>query len=233
MRKIAMLALALASAGMLMFGPAFSGAKAANLLTNGDFENGYYTSTAGGYTDDEVPNGWTPNASFDNQAGFNKVQHNGSPACCVAESGTNFMYMGSEPPNTPSILSQSFSDVHGANYAVSFWAYDMGTGGGYYSPIDALTVSAGSSPGVTLTGSLTPQTQYANYTFDFTGTGSDTLTISAQNDYCCFVIDNFSITGVPVSAVPEPSTWAMLLLGFSGIGFMAYRRKGKPAMMAA
>jgi hypothetical protein len=26
-------------------------------------------------------------------------------------------------------------------------------------------------------------------------------------------------------AVPEPSTWAMLLLGFSGLGFAAYRRK--------
>jgi PEP-CTERM motif len=28
-----------------------------------------------------------------------------------------------------------------------------------------------------------------------------------------------------VTAVPEPSTWAMMILGFSGIGFMAYRRK--------
>jgi hypothetical protein len=35
------------------------------------------------------------------------------------------------------------------------------------------------------------------------------------------------------SAIPEPSTWAMLLLGFAGIGFMAYRRKSKPALMAA
>jgi hypothetical protein len=26
------------------------------------------------------------------------------------------------------------------------------------------------------------------------------------------------------SAVPEPSTWAMLLLGFCGLGFMAYRK---------
>ena len=33
-------------------------------------------------------------------------------------------------------------------------------------------------------------------------------------------------------SVPEPSTWAMLLLGFAGIGFMAYRRKSKPALMA-
>jgi hypothetical protein len=29
---------------------------------------------------------------------------------------------------------------------------------------------------------------------------------------------------VEVTAVPEPSTWAMLILGFAGIGFMAHRR---------
>jgi hypothetical protein len=32
-------------------------------------------------------------------------------------------------------------------------------------------------------------------------------------------------------AVPEPSTWAMMILGFAGVGFMAYRRKSKPALM--
>jgi hypothetical protein len=26
-------------------------------------------------------------------------------------------------------------------------------------------------------------------------------------------------------AVPEPSTWAMMVLGFAGVGFMAYRRR--------
>ncbi len=31
---------------------------------------------------------------------------------------------------------------------------------------------------------------------------------------------------VAISAVPEPSTWAMMILGFFGVGFMAYRRKG-------
>ena len=35
-----------------------------------------------------------------------------------------------------------------------------------------------------------------------------------------------------VAAVPEPSTWAMMILGFAGIGFMAYRRKSKLAMFA-
>jgi hypothetical protein len=41
----------------------------------------------------------------------------------------------------------------------------------------------------------------------------------------------WSIT--PTAAVPEPSTWAMMILGFAGIGFMEYRRKSKPALMAA
>jgi len=46
-------------------------------------------------------------------------------------------------------------------------------------------------------------------------------------------IDNidFTITAV-ASAVPEPSTWAMMILGFAGVGFMAYRRQSKPASMA-
>ena len=30
-----------------------------------------------------------------------------------------------------------------------------------------------------------------------------------------------------LTAVPEPSTWALLLLGFAGLGFAAYRRRGK------
>ncbi len=35
-----------------------------------------------------------------------------------------------------------------------------------------------------------------------------------------------------VSAVPEPSTWAMMLLGFAGIGFITYRRR-KSVVLAA
>jgi hypothetical protein len=43
-------------------------------------------------------------------------------------------------------------------------------------------------------------------------------------------IDNF--TGGVAGAVPEPSTWAMMLLGFAGLGVMAYRRKSVTALMA-
>ena len=38
---------------------------------------------------------------------------------------------------------------------------------------------------------------------------------------------------VGVGSVPESSTWAMMIVGFAGVGFMAYRRKSKPGLMAA
>jgi hypothetical protein len=43
--------------------------------------------------------------------------------------------------------------------------------------------------------------------------------------------DNVSLD--VTAAVPEPSTWAMMVLGFAGVGLVTYRRKSKPAMMAA
>jgi hypothetical protein len=42
------------------------------------------------------------------------------------------------------------------------------------------------------------------------------------------------ITGGTIAeAVPEPSTWAMMILGFAGIGFMTYRRKARPGFRFA
>jgi hypothetical protein len=35
-----------------------------------------------------------------------------------------------------------------------------------------------------------------------------------------------------IAGAPEPSTWAMLILGFCGLGFLAYRGKAKIALSA-
>jgi hypothetical protein len=51
----------------------------------------------------------------------------------------------------------------------------------------------------------------------------DTNTITGvtfTSDQRAFEFDN-----VTIASVPEASTWAMMLLGFLGLGFMAYRRK--------
>jgi hypothetical protein len=42
-----------------------------------------------------------------------------------------------------------------------------------------------------------------------------------------------NITADFTAAVPEASTWAMMILGFAGVGFLAYRRKGQHAVRLA
>jgi len=54
-------------------------------------------------------------------------------------------------------------------------------------------------------------------------------TITVPSAYMIEFSPGIGIAG----AVPEPSTWAMMILGFCGVGFMVYRRKSKPALMAA
>jgi hypothetical protein len=59
-------------------------------------------------------------------------------------------------------------------------------------------------------------------------TSFDTITITDSQPDGWFVLD----VTTAVAAVPEPSTWAMMLLGFCGLGLMSYRRKDKLALSA-
>lgn len=59
--------------------------------------------------------------------------------------------------------------------------------------------------------------EYVNF-YTTGDTTIDAIRFNSSSD--AFEVSNFS-----VSAVPEPSTWAMMILGFVGLGFMAYRRK--------
>jgi hypothetical protein len=43
-------------------------------------------------------------------------------------------------------------------------------------------------------------------------------------------ITSMTLVGDVTPAVPEASTWAMMILGFVGVGFMAYRRQNKTAL---
>jgi hypothetical protein len=59
--------------------------------------------------------------------------------------------------------------------------------------------------------------QFDNYSF------YNTAPIGTQNALTAG--DGPSQVSVLITAVPEPSTWAMMILGLCGLGFMAYRRK--------
>jgi hypothetical protein len=58
--------------------------------------------------------------------------------------------------------------------------------------------------------------------------GDPTIALQHEN---VGLVTEFSTSAV--ASVPEPSTWAMMILGFAGLGFMAYRRNSKPALSVA
>ena len=67
-----------------------------------------------------------------------------------------------------------------------------------------------------------------SYTFQASGptTRTSFLNNTPQGD------NYLGLDDVSIAAVPEPSTWAMMILGFAGVGFMTYRRR-KVAALAA
>jgi hypothetical protein len=83
--------------------------------------------------------------------------------------------------------------------------------------------------------SVTPG-PFEHVTVDFTNIGAGPLTFEAINPFnpgqgtnVGPILDNV----VLASPVPEASTWAMLILGFFGVGFMAYRRKSGSVLRIA
>jgi hypothetical protein len=82
------------------------------------------------------------------------------------------------------------------------------------------TVGACFNAGCTTSDSNLGNLVYANVFPDGTTTWSNAFGIYDAT---------FSAT---VSAVPEPSTWAMMILGFFGVGFLAYRRRNGIAAVA-
>jgi hypothetical protein len=63
---------------------------------------------------------------------------------------------------------------------------------------------------------------FTNATTNASHTGNGLFTNGLQLDQPTLTLS---------AVVPEPSTWAMMILGFAGVGFMAYRRRNKPAML--
>lgn len=72
-----------------------------------------------------------------------------------------------------------------------------------------------------------------SFNWAFGGSGSLQY-ITSQGNVGAFGELNASSLSLSVSSgVPEGSTWAMMILGFCGLGVMAYRRKAEPAIIAA
>ena len=102
---------------------------------------------------------------------------------------------------------------------------------GGVSGLASISFGAGSSiiADLNINGTVLGFTQLSGNGPDlFTGNPADPVfTLGSFNLANPFFGQNDVLTISAVAAVPEPSTWAMMILGFAGVGFMAYCRKGK------
>jgi len=192
---------------------------AAEFIQNGGFEG---AATQDGAS--IVPNGWNPNPGYTG-FGFNMVTDNPNHVY----DGTYSLQIGNYTYEPVPSLSQTFADKAGSPYSGTLYisyggAPTTDTQGSFQVLLDSTVV-------VSL--DYTAPGAFKEYSFSFFGSGSDTLTIQGNTNPGEWFVDDVSVTGSSIGAVPESSTWAMLILGFAGIGFMAYRRKSKPALMAA
>jgi hypothetical protein len=167
------------------------------------------------YTINNV-NGWTFGSSgtaFAEQTDANgKVTGNG--ALLLNENGgvaTNVVGLTFGQQYTLSLL------LSGDNRPGQAYVFNVSIGSSSFSTsgVDGL---AGSNPGIT-----------ENYTFTATSSSEILTLFQSSNTQASPIVDDISIA----AAVPEPSTWAMMFVGFAGIGFMAYRRKNRMALNLA
>jgi hypothetical protein len=193
---------------------AAAGSASANVLVNGDFETGLA--------------GWTPdNASIATATG----QAYG--ICCgVGGSGSayqnnHFATFGSGGFSGVGTLSQNYQSIAGGLYTLSF---DIGALAG--SSTNVFTVSVdGVSHDYNVVGATDYADAFDHYSFSFTGTGgTQTVSFALQsffNDDTDAVLDNVSLS------VPEPTTWALMILGFGGVGAaLRTRRRAGPWSLA-
>ena len=195
-------------------------ANAANLILNGGFEDGVQTVTMNGFTNHNVPIDWVPNAAFVQFSASNGVVSN------PVHSGIAALSIGSPDNELPiAELSQTFADVAGANYAATFFYEGVAP---VVTPGDPNASFAFFIGGAGISTLGIPTNGFQTFTFGFTGTGMDTVDVRASTNAGEWILDDVSVIG---PGVPELATWAMLLLGFVGLGF-AFRKTRRKVMMA-
>jgi PEP-CTERM motif-containing protein len=229
------------------------GGKASNATTIIEsFTGGWYQSNGTTYgINNNIFVGWNPNTgvAYNNWLGFNLAGVAGQnvTGATLTFYGSNGAYGGTDPSETLGLFAYNGSINALASNQNGVGIYnDLGSGASY----GQATVAKGPLTEFAIT--LSPQAiadimaSVNNATDQRFVVGGSLLTLASTHtgdnwwtDGSLFVNSTLqhaaflTLETSPVPAVPEPSTWAMMILGFAGIGFVAYRRRRQAGALAA
>jgi PEP-CTERM motif len=222
--------------GLVLAALAAQPAVASSLIANGDFSAGD-TGFMSGYSSVTGAGSLVPeNTYFVGPAPQTFLNPNWSanfPPPVGGAANGNMMMVNGGPTTGTIVWSQVVSDLVGGT------TYNFSTFVASIFPVSPAVLNF-SIDGVTLGSSFTASTDvgvwqefFATFTTSANQT-SATFSIVDQNTQAQgndFALDLIALSTDPgqgttvTPGVPEPSTWAMMIFGFVGVGFMAYRRR--------
>ncbi len=217
-----------------------TGTVASTLVANGDFDNigNVWVNNTGLGSDDWQTSGasaipdWTNVSGFANEFWVTSPNDYGLTAS-PGNGSTYFVDLTGQANNQPyGGIEQTIATTSGDKYVLQF---DLGASTLYDSPNPAaLTASAtGTSLLASQLFTLSPTSDnaWATETLDFTAdSSSTTIEFLGDSSYTSEYIglDNVSVTAV-TSAIPEPATWPLILIGLIGLGARMRSRRNQVA----
>ena len=142
--------------------------------------------------------------------------------------GVNFVNTGG--PHTPFVYDLSVTPTSVTGVTTGFSVAGTSSATPFGSFTNGINMGGGNGASHSKHGPL-----------DFTVNGVTTADFIQNDDLQYFAADLVELSsgatgsvaaGTLVASVPEPSTWAMMVLGFCGVGFLAYRRRGNSFRLA-
>ena len=188
----------------------------ATVLTNGGFEQPGVTNSCCITDPTTAIPGWTvPSGNVNVVNGF----FSSNPYKNLAKEGAQYLDLVGE--GTAGSISQTFGTVTGQVYNLSFF-FSHNLFSGLQSASADVLINGVLFGSVTHTGGSTSDLNWQSFSKTFTASGTSTTleflnTKGGENT-------GVFLDAISVGAVPEPATWAMMLLGFAGVGYSMRRR---------
>jgi len=190
----------------------------AGVVLSDNFDTGTFTGNWTGDSDFSSPSSYAPygggsNASTDHVGpGFYGNLCQGGVGGCVDLDGS------SGTGNDPAGVLESKTSFGLASYTLTF---DL-AGNERGAAAQTTDIYLGGTLEESI-GPLASTAAWTPYSFTFTGSGNLTFVEVGPSDQQGNVLDNVTLT----SSVPEPATWALMLVGFGALGGAVRGRRGK------
>ena len=181
----------------------------ANLITNGSFELGTFVDDGNGT--DSFNAGSTTITEWTAVGRQVSWIRNPNPWGLSAQDGTHFLDLTGYATGAPfGGVTQTIATVVGQQYDLSFYlgSYTQRWGG----PPVSISAAAGTTSQIFTVSTTSTASTWTPFSMVFTATSANTtitLTGAAGVEY--IGLDNVNVD--PVSAVPEPETWTLMVLG--------------------